>query len=168
MALSYDVENRMTYANTTIWATKYAYDGQNKRVFSCPYDATQGVCSPTQTFHFYGPNGKVLTMFSPQYTAAYTCSNQICPPTLTMSAPGTRLYFGSRLLGNEDRLGSHGRYPYGEDRGSNPGDGSVTLPLTRAIRLLGSTTRTSGTTRRGGGGLLRRTRIEAAANWRTR
>ena len=128
MTLSYDVENRMTYANTTSSAMKYAYDGQNKRMFSCPYDATQGVCAPTQTFYFYGPNGKLLSTFNPQYTAAYMCSNQICPPTLTMSSPGIRQYFGSRLLGNEDRLGSRGRYyPYGEDRGSNPGDGSVTF-----------------------------------------
>ena len=128
MTLSYDVENRMTYANTTSSAMKYAYDGQNKRMFSCPYNSSQGVCAPTQTFYFYGPNGKLLATFNPQYTAVYYCSNQICQPTLTIAQLSVSQYFGSRLLGNEDRLGSRGRYyPYGEDRGTNPGDGSVTF-----------------------------------------
>ena len=40
----------------------------------------------------------------------------------------TRAYFGGRMLGAEDRLGSRGTYyPYGDPRPQNPTDGSVGL-----------------------------------------
>jgi len=43
------------------------------------------------------------------------------PASLAFQNGPTRTYFGSRLLGNEDRLGSRGKYfPYGEDRTSPP------------------------------------------------
>ena len=134
--LGYDAENRLTstvqYGNPN--SMEYAYDGQNKRVWSCAFDTNAWQSSvdqynvTSQKFYFYGPDGRLLSTFTPKYMAAYRNYTQTFPPTLTMSAPATRLYFGSRLLGNEDRLGSHDRYyPYGEDRGSNPGDGSVTF-----------------------------------------
>jgi YD repeat-containing protein len=122
--MSYDVENRLVstvqYGNPN--SMEYAYDGQNKRVWSCLFDTTTSQCSvdqylvTSQKFYFYGPNGKLLSTFTPHYMHAYLMGDghTISPPTLTMGGGSNRLYFGSRLLGNEDRLSSRGRYyPYG-------------------------------------------------------
>jgi len=56
------------------------------------------------------------------YTLAYRDQqNQQHLATLTFQSGATRAYFGGRLLGDEDRVGSRAGkyYPYGEDR-SNP------------------------------------------------
>src|SRR5258707_6765657 len=59
---TWDPENRMTSINTT----RYAYDGQNKRVWTC---TATGVYSwmpcTSESYFFYGPDGKLLTQFTP-------------------------------------------------------------------------------------------------------
>jgi RHS repeat-associated protein len=110
--LAYDAENRLSSANGT---TLYAYDGQNKRIWTCTLDQAFGHCQ-SETYYFYSPQGKLMGQFMPSTYNGLTF----------MNGP-TRAYFGGRLLGNEDRLGSRGKYfPYGEDRSAqNPGNDSV-------------------------------------------
>ena len=61
-----------------------------------------------------------MAQFTPVYTApTKDYLNQIIPATLSWQNGPTRAYFGSRMLGDEDRLGSRGKYfPYGEERNS--------------------------------------------------
>jgi RHS repeat-associated protein len=115
-----DAENRMI----TISTTRYAYDGQNKRVWACTASGTYSWMPCTSdTYYFYGPNGKLMTQFTPVYTLAYKdYQNVTHPATFTFqNSSNTRAYFGGRMLGDEDRLGSRGGkyFPYGDDR-SNP------------------------------------------------
>jgi hypothetical protein len=117
---TWDMENRMI-ANGTARA---AYDAQNKRIWTC---TATGVgwwmpCS-SETYFFYGPNGKLLAQFTPVYTLAYRDQYyQNHPATFAFqNSTNTRAYFGGRMLGAEDRLGSRGKYfPYGDDRTSPP------------------------------------------------
>jgi RHS repeat-associated protein len=116
---TWDVENRMI-ANGTARA---AYDAQNKRVWSCTTAASYlwFPCT-SETYFFYGPGGKLLAQFTPVYTLAWRDQQyQNHPATFTFqNTANTRAYFGGRMLGAEDRLGSRGKYfPYGDDR-SNP------------------------------------------------
>ena len=116
--INYDLENRLITAS----GAQYTYDGQNKRIFSCTNSCA------SETYYFYAPSGKLIAQFTPMYTAPYKNQNlQIVPATLAFQNGPTRAYFGSRLLGNEDRLGSRGKYfPYGEDNGSqNPASDNV-------------------------------------------
>jgi len=105
-SLAYDAENRLISAGP---ATPYAYDGQNKRIWTCTVDPNSGCHS--EIYYFYSPQGKLMAQFTPEYQAG----------TLVFQNGATRAYFGGRLLGSEDRLGSRGKYyPYGEDRSSPP------------------------------------------------
>src|SRR5260370_20189872 len=72
-------------------------------------------------YYFYWTDGKLVAKLTPQFTDS---TNN---PSMTMNGPTTtRTYFGSRLSGTEDRIGSRGKYyPYGEDRGSTPAAGQV-------------------------------------------
>jgi RHS repeat-associated protein len=114
---SMDAENRLVIAG----AQRYAYDAQNKRVWSCAATGSGPYPCTSQTYFFYGPDGKLLAQFTPVYTPwDQNNQGQTFPATLTFQASGGRSYFGGRLLGDEDRLGSRGKYfPYGDDR-SNP------------------------------------------------
>jgi RHS repeat-associated protein len=117
---TYDSENRMigAYTNGSDYV-QYAYDSQNKRVFSSPYaSGSQG----PQHVYFYGVDGQQL--------GAY-------PLNSGASALEIATYFGSKRLGFNtnpnngsetatapDRLGSYGQYyPWGESKsGNNPAD----------------------------------------------
>src|SRR5229473_1850887 len=108
--------------NLTGEQVTYAYDAQNKRVWSCTASGTYSWFPCTSdTYYFYGPNGKLLAQFTPVYTLAYTDQQNVHhSATLTFqNSSNTRAYFGGRMLGDEDRLGSRGKYfPYGDDRTS--------------------------------------------------
>jgi RHS repeat-associated protein len=115
-----DAESRLIITGTQ----RYAYDAQNKRVWSCTASGTNSWMPCTfDTYYFYGPNGKLMTQFTPVYTLAYTDQQNVHhPATFTFqNSSNTRAYFGGRMLGDEDRLGSRGGkyFPYGDDR-SNP------------------------------------------------
>ena len=108
--MQYDPENRLI---NTGWTsnTQYAYDAQNKRIWAATWDSTLTYYT-SETYYFYSPQGKLMAQFTPQY--------QSQTGTLAFQNGAARSYFGGRLLGSEDRLGSRGKYfPYGEDR-SNP------------------------------------------------
>src|ERR1700736_463469 len=95
---------------------RYAYDGQNKRIWVATCDNTYSYYT-SETYYFYSPQGKLMAQFTPSYGSG----------GVTLSNGPARPYFGGRLLGGEDRLGSRGTYyPYGEDRGSqNPSNDNV-------------------------------------------
>jgi hypothetical protein len=48
----YDPENRMTMANSG--TQLYAYDGQNKRIWTCTLTQAFGQCQ-SETYYFYSP-----------------------------------------------------------------------------------------------------------------
>jgi len=114
--LAYDPENRLISANYSY--QQYAYDAQNKRIWAVAWDNTHSFYT-SETYYFYSPQGKVMAQFTPAY--------QQQNGTLAFMNGAARSYFGGRLLGTEDRLGSRGTYfPYGEDRGSqNPANDNV-------------------------------------------
>jgi len=121
---SMDAENRLVLSGTM----RYAYDAHNKRVWACTATGSAPYPCTSQTYFFYGPDGKLLAQFTPVYTPKdQNNQGQVFPATLTFQASGGRSYFGSRLLGDEDRIGSRGKYfPYGEDRSSqNPPNDTV-------------------------------------------
>ena len=128
---SYDVENRMSFANGG--GVQYFYDAQNKRVWqaSC---TTSGYCTPgpgwvlnlnQDTVNLFGADGKQLASY--QAGGAWNPSGGI-NVAMGFSYTNTRVYFGGRLVGQQvgtngylaviqDRLGSVGKYyPYGEER----------------------------------------------------
>ncbi len=130
---SYDVENRMSFANGG--GVQYFYDAQNKRVWqaSC---TTSGYCTPgpgwvlnlnQDTVNLFGADGKQLASY--QAGGAWNPSGGI-NVAMGFSYTNTRVYFGGRLVGQQvgtngylaviqDRLGSVGKYyPYGEERNS--------------------------------------------------
>lgn len=112
-SVTYDVENRMLAAP----GVQYAYDSQNKRVWSATLDSKGNLLS--QTAYVYGVDGRQL--------GAYTLTvsgTQISDPPLE-----TDVYFAGRRVfvnGNafsEDQLGSNASgslFPWGEPRGLNP------------------------------------------------
>ncbi|MGA7416226.1 MAG: RHS repeat-associated core domain-containing protein, partial [Bryobacteraceae bacterium] len=88
------------------------YDPSNQRVYSkiTNFGAT------TETFYFYGADGKKLGAWTLQ------------PFSSTITLASLNTWFGGRLLKPQDRLNSIGKYfPYGEDRYSphpaNPTNG---------------------------------------------
>ena len=103
--LSYDAENRLVkVAPGTPPATHYAYDARNKRIYSWgeTYEANG---YPTQyQLYFYAPNGQRLGGY--QITTGFSGT----APYLTVAAVNTQPYFGGRLLGQQDRLSSIGKY----------------------------------------------------------
>jgi RHS repeat-associated protein len=124
--LGYDSENRVIEASVSGSSyVQYAYDLQNKRIFSSPY-ASSAQNAPV--IYFYGVDGQQLGAF-----AGGTCTLE------------TSFYLGSKRVGytgsefcgayytdpvpfgaptEADRLGSNGTYyPWGEAKGStNPAD----------------------------------------------
>jgi hypothetical protein len=84
----YDPENRMTMANSG--TQLYAYDGQNKRIWTCTLTQAFGQCQ-SETYYFYSPQGKLMAQFTPQYQSG----------TFSMVNGAVRPYFGGRLVGAE-------------------------------------------------------------------
>jgi len=131
---SMDAENRLVTSGTQ----RYAYDAQNKRVWSCTASGTYfWMPCTSDTYYFYGPNGKLMSQFTPVYTLAYRDQQNVNPPaTFTFqNSSNTRAYFGGRMLGDEDRLGSRGGkyFPYGDDR-SNPPPANDTVKFATYTR----------------------------------
>src|ERR1700694_2339464 len=111
--LGYDAENRLISANNTY--QRYAYDGKSKRIGAATWDNTSSYYV-SETYYFYSPQGKLMMQFTPSYGSG----------GMTLSNGVARSYFGGRLLGGEDRLGSRGTYyPYGEYRPSGQGADTV-------------------------------------------
>src|SRR5258708_82572 len=102
VGLGFDYENRMSATASrdvynNIFGTKYAYDAQNKRIWSCTYNTGQYGCT-AETYYFYGPGGKVIQSFSPTYTLAYRDNqNHLHLATWTFRSVGTWPNFGGRL-----------------------------------------------------------------------
>ena len=67
--LSYDPENRLIRASGT---TLYAYDGPNKRIWTCTLDQPGGHCQ-SEAYYFYSPQGKFMAQFTP-YIHARACT----------------------------------------------------------------------------------------------
>ena len=129
-AYTYDAENRLTSTYNVVAGTTesynntYAYDGQNKRVWgnTPTYNQMSGFADSEQ-YYFYSPGGKLMAQFTPVYSPRMQGS----AASLAWQNGPMRTYFGSRLLGSEDQLGSRGKYyPYREDRSSqNPANDNV-------------------------------------------
>jgi RHS repeat-associated protein len=130
--LGYDPENRLTAA----WVTSnnaqfvdYAYDAQNRRIWSWPGTEDTAGNMINYTVNFYTPGGKKLGAYT--LTPAFAYENGTYTAVLDVVPTSNDEYFGSRRLATLDRLGSAGRqgiwegtyYPWGEAKGSsNPKD----------------------------------------------
>ncbi len=100
-AYAYDVENRLASATVSATRYNYEYDSLNQRVFSATWNGSTYV---NQLIYFYGPDGKKLGVWS-------------MSPLSVFQNVSVNQWFGGRLLKNEDRLQSVGKYfPYGEER----------------------------------------------------
>ena len=122
-AYGWDAENRLvaSVAPPASTYTRYAYDGQNKQIWSCSWNASTNLCTTDNGYSFYSPTGKLLGTFTLTFTPYYYVNNgdgyQKVPDSLTIGNGTPLAYLGSRLLVTQDRLGSQGRFfPYGEDR----------------------------------------------------
>src|SRR5260370_42351085 len=64
-SIVFDVENRLT----TSGYGRAAYDGQNKRIWTCTTAGTGWwmPCTSPDTYYFYSPGGQLLEQFPPQY-----------------------------------------------------------------------------------------------------
>ena len=115
--LAYDVENRISVAASGASTVSYAYDSQNRRVWSWPgtKDSLGNVTG--YTLNMYSPTGQKLGAytFAPAVNGSYE-------PYMAVMLVSSDQYFGSRRLAVLDQLESVGTYfPWGENRGStNP------------------------------------------------
>ena len=112
--LAYDVENRISVAASGASTVSYAYDSQNRRVWSWPgtKDSLGNVTG--YTLNLYSPTGLKLGAytFAPAVNGSYE-------PYMAVMLVSSDQYFGSRRLAVLDQLGSVGTYyPWGENRGS--------------------------------------------------
>jgi RHS repeat-associated protein len=122
-AYGWDAENRLVASANPPAAsyTRYAYDGQNKQIWSCTWNTASGLCTTDNGYSFYSPAGKLLGTFTiafqPYYYVKGSDGYQLIPDSLTITNGTPLAYFGSRRLWVTDRVGSQGRFfPYGEDR----------------------------------------------------
>jgi RHS repeat-associated protein len=113
--MTYDAENRLA----TSGGLQYAYDGQNKRIWSWN-GGLDGSSNPTgYSVSMYSPTGQKLATYQlvPQWLQNWN-------PQMWMQVTlvSSDQYFGGRRLAVLDQLGSAGTYfPWGEDKGStNP------------------------------------------------
>src|SRR5208283_1138989 len=122
-AYGWDAENRLVASANPPAAsyTRYAYDGQNKQIWSCTWNTASNLCTMDNGYSFYGPSGKLLGTFTigfqPYYYVKGSDGYQLIPDSLTITNGTPLAYFGSRRMWLPDRVGSQGRFfPYGEDR----------------------------------------------------
>jgi YD repeat-containing protein len=118
-AYGWDAENRLvaSVAPPAASYTRYAYDGQNKQIWSCTWNTASNLCTTDNGYSFYSPAGKLLGTYTITFTPYYYANNQKVPDSLTITNGTPLAYFGSRRLWVPDRVGSQGRFfPYGEDR----------------------------------------------------
>jgi len=128
--LSYDAENRMTGATASggVQVRSYAYDAQNRRIFTSTGETDSNGDLNNYTVNVYTPGGQKL--------GAYKISTVLFAPspytaTIQVALVSSDTYFGARRLAPMDQLGSAGNssystgtyYPWGEPKGStNPQD----------------------------------------------
>ena len=126
-SLGYDTENRVAGVaniNGNPFSLSYAYDGQNRRIFSWN-GSEDSLSNPINyTVNVYTPSGQKL--------AAYTLSPSLntcgSSPCMEVALASSDQYFGGRRVAAMDQLGSaespHQSYfPWGEPKGtSNPQD----------------------------------------------
>ena len=121
---TFDVENRIVAAP----GIQYAYDSQNKRVWSGTVDSSNNL--NLQSVYFYGINGKRIGTYSLNISYGAGQYTEIADPPADLIT-----YFGSKRLDIlEDRLGSNFRtalYPWGEDRTGQPNDQTKFATYTR-------------------------------------
>jgi len=124
---AYDAENRLVQVNAG--AVKYAYDGQNKRIWQATFSNCGGdSCMSSELISIFGIDGKLVGSF----TAGAAWNNTQTQIPLSFYSATQRIYFGKKLVatldwqGNQngvvqDRLESVGKYyPFGEERNSPP------------------------------------------------
>ena len=126
-SLGYDPENRVTGVaniNGNPFSLSYAYDGQNRRIFSWN-GSEDSLNNPINyTVNVYTPGGQKLAA----YTMSPDASSCGVTPCLNAALATSDQYFGGRRLAVMDQLGSveniHQSYfPWGEPKGtSNPQD----------------------------------------------
>ena len=129
--LGYDVENRLVAASYSAGYLEYAYDAQNRRIWSWP--------GSTDIYGQGNPDGYLVSLYSPagQKLGTYEISvynTSLTGMTLTTlsTLKTSDQYFGGRRLAVMDQLGSvvensgsqvQGYYPWGEPKGTvNPQD----------------------------------------------
>ena len=120
-ALGYDAENRLAYATPNYSEfIYYAYDGQNRRIWSWA-GAEDSFDDPTNyTVNVYTPGGQKLGA----YTFSVLLLGEEDVPTMQVALATSDQYFGGRRLGVMDQLGSAGSsapnagsyFPWGEPR----------------------------------------------------
>jgi RHS repeat-associated protein len=118
-ALSYDAQNRLSsmgFSGGGLTIESYAYDSQNRRIWSWPGTLDSWGNTTGYTVNVYTPSGQKL--------AAYTVgpsvdnNNGQSIPYIGVGLATSDQYFGSRRLATMDQLGSVGNYfPWGEDKG---------------------------------------------------
>ena len=128
---AYDAENRLTgvgWNNTDAPAMFYAYDGQNKRIWSWT-EVVDSLNNTTEyTVNMSSPSGQKLGAYLFVPGTYYSGGNY--QPNITVSLVSSDQYFGGRRLAVMDQLGSSGGnnstagsfFPWGEPRGTNPQD----------------------------------------------
>jgi RHS repeat-associated protein len=129
VSMTYDAENRLTAAanvNGPSMSIYYAYDGQNRRIFSWS-GSLDSLNNPINyTVNVYTPGGQKLSA----YTMSPNTSSCGATPCLSAALATSDQYFGGRRLAIMDQLGSAGTssspgpsyFPWGEPRGTNPQD----------------------------------------------
>jgi len=128
-SLGYDPENRVTGVaniNGNPFSLSYAYDGQNRRIFSWN-GSEDSLNNPINyTVNVYTPGGQKLAAYSLS-PSLNTCGSSLC---MEVALASSDQYFGGRRLAVMDQLGSTGTssspgpsyFPWGEPRGTNPQD----------------------------------------------
>ena len=112
--LTYDVENHVSIANSAGSNITYAYDSQNRRVWSWP--GSEDLLGNTigYTLNMYSPTGQKLGAYK-----LNPAINGNFEPFMIVALVSSDQFFGSRRLAVMDQLGSVGTYyPWGENRGS--------------------------------------------------
>ena len=90
-----DAESRLVIAGTQ----RYAYDAQNKRIWSCTATGSAPYPCTSQTYFFYGPNGKLLAQLlenrlnAQHPDAPYLADNSMPEFGTLTGADGQTLYY---------------------------------------------------------------------------
>jgi len=95
---TYDVENRIEYANAG--GVQYFYDGQNKRIWQTTCSSGSN-CTPgstwtlaTEQINMYGADGKQLASYAP----SVPWNNTQTQLTVSFTIAAERAYFGGKLV----------------------------------------------------------------------
>src|SRR5579863_3640631 len=112
---AYGVENRLTNTN----GLTYAYDAQNKRIWSSTGAVDAYGNTTNYTVNVYSPSGQKLGAYL--IAPAFFDNAQtmfVTVPSMQVTLSAGDQYFGGRRVSAMDQLGSVGNYfPWGEDKG---------------------------------------------------